>query len=297
VRRFCRPKLGDYTVDQDDVDAGSIVNEASAESDDVTTPVTEGETTPVAQTSGLSMVKTALTTSFAAVGDTIDYEYDVTNEGTTTITSAISVDDDKIVIPFIVNCPALPAGGLAPNATLTCTASYSVTQDDLDAGFVTNIASATDGTSTSPTDTETVNADQLPAMTLLKEPVETSYDAVGDMISYNYTVKNTGNVLISNLSVTDDLISTVTCNVSAIGNGDANLDPGEEVVCTGVYEVTQDDLDAGSVTNNASATGDPAGGTLTDPETDATVDADQLPALTMVKTANETTFSWRHAHL
>ncbi|RZV44458.1 MAG: DUF11 domain-containing protein, partial [Acidimicrobiales bacterium] len=282
---------GTYTVDQDDVDTGSIVNTASVQSDEVTTPVTEGETTSVAQSSGLSMVKTALTTSYAAVGDEIDYQYVVTNTGTVTVTDPIFVTDDKIVIPMAVNCPALPTGGLAPGADLTCTATYTVIQDDLDTGSVTNIASATDGTSTSPTVTETVNAIQSPAMTLVKTPVETSYAAVGDTISYTYTVTNTGNVLIADLAVTDDLIDTVTCNVSAIGNGDANLDPMEEVVCTGLYTVTQADLDTGSVTNNASATGTPSGGTLTPPTTDATVNADQTPALSMSKTANETTFA------
>ena len=37
--------------------------------------------------------------------------------------------------------------------------------------------------------------------------------------------------------------STNLNSVSGVGNGDANLDPGESVVCTGLYEVTQADLD------------------------------------------------------
>ena len=184
----------------------------------------------------------------------------------------------------MVACPTLPAGGLAPTDSLTCTATYVVTQADLDAGFVTNTASATDGNVTSPTDDATVNGTQNPEMTLVKTPIETSYTAIGDTISYDYTVENTGNVLIANLAVTDNLISSITCSVSAVGNGDANLDPGEIVVCKGTYTVTQADIDNGSVTNTASATGDPSGGTLTDPTTDATVNADQQPELTLVKT-------------
>ena len=282
-----------YTVDQDDLDVGFVTNLASVNgtpAGGTLAPDMDEATVNGTQSPELLIAKTALTTDFTQVGDTLSYEYEVTNSGNTTIISAITVSDDKIVAPNTVSCPALPSGGLLPNTAITCTASYSVTQDDLDNGSVTNIASATDGNVTSPTDTATVSGTQSPAMTLLKEPVETSYAAVGDILHYNYTVVNTGNVLIANLSVTDDLIAAVTCNVPAVGNNDVNLDPSEIVVCTGLYEVTQDDLNAGSVTNNASATGTPSGGTLTSPTDDATVNAEQLPELTMVKTAGEASF-------
>ena len=280
-----------YTITQADLDAGFVTNNASATG---TPPAgtlvdpTDSETVLGTQSPALTTVKTAIDTDFAAVGETIDYNYTVTNSGNVTITDPISVTDDKIAS---VTCPALPAGGLAPLASITCTGTYTVTQADLDAGSVTNIASSTDGNVTSPEVTETVTGTQSPAMTLDKVGVDTSYNAVGDIINYEYTVENTGNVLIADLVVTDDLISTVTCNVSAIGNGDANLDPGEVVICTANYTVTQDDIDNGSVTNNASATGTPPGGTLTDPTDAETVNAEQLPELTMVKAAVETTYA------
>ena len=46
------------------------------------------------------------------------------------------------------------------------------------------------------------------------------------------------------------------------------LAPTETATCTAVHTVTQADLDAGTVTNNATADGTPAGGTLT-PATDS----------------------------
>ena len=58
----------------------------------------------------------------------------------------------------------LPSNGqpLLPGASITCTASYTIGQADLDVGSVTNVASASNGTVTSPTDTETVTAVQSP---------------------------------------------------------------------------------------------------------------------------------------
>jgi len=218
--------------------------------------------TPIAADPELSIVKRALDTDFAAVGDVLDYEFDVTNTGNVTISSLV-VSDDRI-------------------------ASYSVTQDDLNAGSVTNIASAdgvpAGGTLTPPTDTATVDGTQSPMLTLVKTALDTDFVAVGDTLDYEFLVTNTGNVEISSLVVTDDRIASVSCPVTT-------LMPNESTTCTATYVVTQDDLDAGFVTNNADATGVPAGGTLVPAEDMATVTGTQTPDLAIVKRALDTDFA------
>jgi len=83
-----------------------------------------------------------------------------------------------------------------------------VTQADVDAGFVTNIASASDGTTASPADDVTVDANQDPMMIVTKqvsEPVQVGgpvYD-----VRYTLTMENTGNVTLTNLGLVDDLAS------------------------------------------------------------------------------------------
>ena len=163
------------------------------------------------QTPALSLDKRLVSGGgFAAVGDVIQYAYDVTNSGNVTISGPITISDDKIAT---VSCPA---GDLAPGAVITCAASYTVTQADLNNGSVTNIATAAGSFNSQPVtsspDTVTVEALQEPALTLVKNAISGDpYAAAGDVVQYEYLVTNSGNVAITDpITVADDKTS-VTC--------------------------------------------------------------------------------------
>ncbi|WP_313461135.1 hypothetical protein, partial [Stenotrophomonas sp.] len=252
---------GTYTVTQPDVDAGQVENIGSGDSDSTDPVPSNPVIVPVQQTRGLTLDKSSSTATYTAVGDLLDYSYLVTNSGTVTITSPITVTDDRITAPNTVSCPALPPGGLAPGASLTCTGSYVVTQADLNQGSVTNIATATDGTSTSPPDSVTINATQLPAVALDKTAsvADSNSDGItgdaGDVITYGFSVTNTGNVLLAPVTVTDPLLPGLTCTVLA-------LPPGATATCSAsnnTYIITFADEAATAVTNTATATGDAPG--------------------------------------
>jgi uncharacterized repeat protein (TIGR01451 family) len=271
---------GDYTITQADLDAGTVTNFMTATGTPAAGtlgPITDTVTlTATAAAPAMTLEKSTTTTSYAAVGQVVPYSYLVTNTGNVTI-SALSVTDDKIAT---VTCPVTT---LAPGADTTCTGNYTITQADVDAGSVTNVATATGtparGALPPATDSATVNAAATPTLTLDKTAVSGNpYDAVGDVVSYEYAVTNTGNVTISALTVTDDKIASVTCPVTTLA-------PGASTTCTGSYTIIQTDLDTGSVTNNASATGTPANGTLIPATDSATVTATAAPALTLDKTA------------
>ncbi|MGI9404766.1 MAG: DUF7507 domain-containing protein, partial [Hyphomicrobiaceae bacterium] len=144
------------TITQADIDNGQIVNTATVNAS------VPGGGAPISATGGvtvqgpppapaLSIVKTSTTVNFFAVGETIPYEYAVTNNGNITLTTPVTVSDDRVnAAGDTVSCPPLPPGGLAPQASITCTATYDVTQAEFDAGSVSNIAVATSGTINSP---------------------------------------------------------------------------------------------------------------------------------------------------
>jgi fimbrial isopeptide formation D2 family protein/uncharacterized repeat protein (TIGR01451 family) len=267
-----------YTIVQADLDAGSVTNNASATgtpTQGTLSPATDSAIATSSATPSLTLDKSAVAGApYDAVGDVVTYQYVVVNPSNVTI-NALSVTDDKIAT---VSCPVATLG---PGASTTCTASYTITQADLDAGSVTNNAIAT-GTPTSGTlvpgqDRVTVDADTTASMTLDKRAVTgMPYDAVGDVITYEYVLTNTGNVSISNVTVSDDRIATVTCPATTLA-------PGADMICTASYTVTQADLDAGSVINNAVGSGTPAQRPLP-PTTDTeSVDADARPSLTLDK--------------
>ena len=76
---------------------------------------------------------------------------------------------------------------------------------------------------------------------------------VGETISYSYLVTNTGNVDLASVAVNDPAQGPVACPTPPA----PGLAPGTSETCTAdsTYTVTQADVDRGSVTDTATATG------------------------------------------
>ena len=88
-----------------------------------------------------------------------------------------------------------------------------------------------------------------PSISLSKSAAPTTYNTVGQVITYTYTITNTGNVTLTGpFSVTDNKTGTI----SPCGSGP--LAPAGTTSCTATYSVTQADINAGSITNTATAT-------------------------------------------
>jgi len=120
-----------------------------------------------------------------------------------------------------------------------------------------------------------------PSLTLTKEADNDTNVGENHDVIYTYTVANTGDVDISDVFVTDvhdgagtlsaieiDTLTNTSGN-SSDDSADNDIDvlaPGDSVTFTSTYTVTAADIAAGvDITNEATATGTPAAGSLTDP--------------------------------
>jgi uncharacterized repeat protein (TIGR01451 family) len=248
-----------YKLTQADADAGKVTNTATAAGTPPSGPsVTSAPSSATVTIPGhpvIVIVKTASPRSLSRAGDTVRYHYLVTNTGNVALTG-IRIND-RLRGLSAISCPSAT---LDPGRDMTCTASYRLTQANVNAGKVTNTATTTGTPPTGPSvssarSSVTVTIPGTPALAIKKSASPGSFDGAGTTIRYSYLVTNTGNVTLTGIKV-DDLLP----GLSAIACPSASLDPGRDIVCTASYVTTAADARAGSVANTATATGDPPTG-------------------------------------
>lgn len=292
-----------YTVTQEDADAGQIDNSATATG---TSPSGTGVTSndaqnvvPIAPDASVTLQKTASVPNVTAAGQTVTYTFLVRNTGNVTLLSS-DVIEGRFTGQAALK-PVCPPGisSLAPGESISCTADYIVTQADIDAGTIENTATVSGRTPsgaqiTTPPSTINITAQPAPALEIQKSVTPTTITAAGEVLTFDFLLTNTGNVTLSDVSAVEGIFTgsgprpVVTCPPAA-----ASLAPNASVTCTAPYTATQADVDAGTVTNIASADGTPpAGGTpVQAPPSSATFNAVDSPALSIVKTANPSTIT------
>ena len=159
--------VGTYTVTQADVDAGEVVNTATAASDETDVIDTE-VTSPISQNPAIALVKQAELldgVTVGGLGDVIEYTLVATNTGDVTLDNVEIVDD--LIAPLTCT-PEQPAS-LAPAETLSCLGTYEIQLSDLGSGFITNVATVTgEDPNDEPVDDE--DSSETPVMAPLAVP-------------------------------------------------------------------------------------------------------------------------------
>jgi uncharacterized repeat protein (TIGR01451 family) len=288
---------GTYTVTLNDLNSPSIADTATATvtpPDQV--PITSMAATaavPVSHTPAVSIIKTANPTTVSRVGQVITYTFAVTNAGDVPLTAAAVTDTQTSPAGPLTSGPTCPTSSLpTPGETVNCTATYTVTQADIDHGTISDTALDTAIASngqpvTSAPSPATVTATQTPAITLTKTATPATFSKVGQLITYTFGVDNTGNVTLSQLTIADTQTAPATKLNTAPTCLTATLAPAASTTCSAQYAVTQADIDHGSIHDTAIATAtppDPA--TVTSNPASATVTATRTPALAVIKTAD-----------
>ncbi|MCD6474649.1 MAG: sortase [Anaerolineaceae bacterium] len=246
-----------HEVTQADVDAGEFTNTAFGDSDE-TEPESDSITVPIAENPKLKVYKEVITDPPYDVGETVDYEIIVLNSGNQTLTNVTVTDAGDGVV--LGTCDPVIPTTLNVGEFITCQAAYVVTQEAFDNGSFTNTAVGDSDESEPAEGSAVIEFDRQPAIALTKTgTLNTDVVApddrvdVGDTITYEFTVENTGNVTLSNVTVADT-VGGVTISGGPIAT--LGLNEIDSTTFTGVYTLTQADVDAGTFTNTATATGE-----------------------------------------
>ncbi len=305
-----------YALKQSDIDAGTFANTAQVYGssvngmpDDVTdisgTDLTNDDKTVVElETSASVTIVKSEAHAFSSptqVGEVITYSFLVTNTGNLTLTNVIVEDPLVGLVPDMPFTIATLLPGDANAVTLTAT--YKVTQADIEKGEVVNQATVT-GDYVDPTDKTTkpvtpdvseeikVPLEQRPGIAVVKEANSklTEPAEAGQEIEYTFTVHNTGNMVLNNV-VLNDPLAGITPNSFTIGT----MQPGEQQVFTATYAITEADIDAEKVVNQATVKGtygdpttpkdieDPSGPTVETDEPTIVPVMPPLPELEIIK--------------
>ncbi|MDO5334672.1 MAG: hypothetical protein Q4F23_01145, partial [Coriobacteriia bacterium] len=293
-----------HTVTESDILAGTVVNVATGESD-TDVPVTPGtdekKTEAVDATLAVSKVANAPANGEAyQLGEEVTYKITITNKGNVSY-SNVKVEDAQTGLSETLDA-------LAVGESHEFTTTHVITEGDIAAGSYTNVVTAEAdaivdeaGTTYVPraTDDETIGANtdnpivDPSAKLRLEKTVsnmgqgtgENGAFALGDVIKYQITVTNTGNLTVKDFVISDNNADGFTpVNVGALA-------PGASYTVAAQHVVTSDDILAGSVFNVATATG----GNTTDPDTKPEPGKDQVDTpvasvdvpLVVTKTASE----------
>ncbi|WBX73326.1 gliding motility-associated C-terminal domain-containing protein [Tenacibaculum pacificus] len=225
--------------------------------------------------------------AYDTIDEQINYAIIITNTGNVTLSNIVISDtnaDAGSIFPDTITT-------LAPGESINAVAIHTITQTDLNTGVVLNTATvnavgtfgntitdtsddpnnSTDNDTNGdgePDDTTSTTMIQTPAISLIKSAdiaPDGLWNAVGEVITYTLVAVNTGNVTLSNIIISDTNADTG----SVVPNNIASISPGEQVVFTASHTITQDELNAGYVTNTAIVTAqDTNGNSITDESDD-----------------------------
>ena len=292
-----------YTLTAEDIIAKEVTNTATGKGTDPNgTEVTSDASAKVKIKFNpeLKIEKTADTLDYtgAKAGDVITYTLSLTNVGNVDLTDVELVDLKEGVTVNEYSWPT-QEGFLAPGETVTATAEYVLTQNDIDVTILENEAlgkgKAPDGTWVSARIPNIITKELHPEITLVKDVDinEIAEAKEGDVLTYKVTVTNTGDVTLHDVTLTDsmeDVLSDITYDRET-----ETLAPLESFVMTAKYTVTQEDINKGIVINTAEVSARDPKDTEVSSNDEAETKLGQIASCAVTKKASATKISSEEA--
>ena len=200
-----------------------------------------------------SLLKTVSNSTMTAPG-TLTYTIKATNTGSASLTSLSFVDTltQGGSARALTSGPVLSSGDTNSNGILdvsevwTYTATYLVTQADIDNGGTFSNVFTLDTAETAPlaSNIAMTAISQSPDMTIVKTANKSGPLVLGEVITYNYYVTNTGNTTLTAVSVSETAFNGTGGTTAVTPSGGAStLAPGASTTFTATYPVTQNDID------------------------------------------------------
>jgi hypothetical protein len=236
--------LANHTVTQADLDAGEIVSVATSTGFDLQGNTIEKKGNPVTvlaiQRREMSIENSSVQPLFRNVGEVVNYNLVVTNTGNITLYT-IELADPTILLNNLT-----PLASLLPGKAYSLTGSHIITQEDMDAGKVISIVTAKgldiNGKSVENSSNKvTIFGNQRPDMMARTATSDSTYNSVGQVIRYSVVIRNTGNVTMNDIHVTDAKV------LLDFSNTIASLAPGATDSLVAEHRVTLADINAGKI--------------------------------------------------
>lgn len=286
-----------YTLTQQDLDAGTLTNTATVSGESAggrTATAQAVEEVPLPGAPGIRLTKTGSLRDpgSIAAGDVIDYRFEVENTGNVTLTDVLLLDrlDGVSAVAFdAVAGVAAEDGALAPGESVVAHATYVLTQEDVDRGRVDNTATATataaGGESPSSIDSVSVPLAAKAALSLEKSGrfAGEGPAAAGDLVDFRFEIENSGDVTVHDVAISDELDGLSDVVFERWPGADGVLEPGQSVVATATYRLTQEDIDRGQVDNTATVDGEAPSGDDVVTLDSVSVPLQAAPAVTLSK--------------
>jgi uncharacterized repeat protein (TIGR01451 family) len=249
-------------------------------------PITNSATASGTTASGAAVATTASTTStpinyapalslsssvvFApgatgAIGNTVNFSFTATNTGNIPLAS-VAISTPLAGMSALTYTWPGASGTLSVGQVVTATATYVLQRPEVDAGVLSTLATVVGtppiGAVVSATASPSLTITPVPSITVTKTALPTVAQSAGQVITFSFLVKNTGNVTLSTVGIADSLPGMSAVTFANWPTTAGVLGAGQSVSGSATYSVTMGDVSAGTVSNTATASGTPPFGAV-----------------------------------